>query len=125
MKRDTQAAGDLGAAIDRLRAIADQSGHALLTERPVHPDHRLLDLCATALHHLAPAQKSMAARKDNHWVFKQGAERVAGCAEDQRLYQAYIDGEVRERFEGGRDIQVLAERVNAGLEAELARRGLA
>ena len=35
---------DVGPTIDRLRAIADQSTNALLTEGPVQPDHQLLDL---------------------------------------------------------------------------------
>ena len=42
---------DLGPTVDRLREIATQSTDALLTEGPVHPDHKLLDLCAEALHH--------------------------------------------------------------------------
>ena len=41
-------APNFGAAIERLRSIAMQSGDALLTEGPVHPDHKLLDLCAEA-----------------------------------------------------------------------------
>lgn len=40
------ASPELGATIERLKAIADQATHALLTEGPVHPDYKLLDLCA-------------------------------------------------------------------------------
>jgi hypothetical protein len=52
MKREFPLAGvEMSSTIDRLKAMADESANALLTEGPVHPDHQLLDLCAEALHH--------------------------------------------------------------------------
>jgi hypothetical protein len=45
----------MGAAIERLKALATQSGSALLSEGPVHPDHALLALCAEA-HDLRAAE---------------------------------------------------------------------
>ena len=39
---------DSGAAVERLKVLATQSGEAMVTEGPVHPDHMLLGLCAEA-----------------------------------------------------------------------------
>ena len=42
---------EVAETIGRLRAIASEAGdHLLLGDRPPHPDHKLLDLCADALH---------------------------------------------------------------------------
>jgi hypothetical protein len=46
MSATQRARPDFGPAIDRLRAIAVASTDALLTEGPVQPDHKLIDLCA-------------------------------------------------------------------------------
>jgi hypothetical protein len=44
-------ADELAATIERLRTIAAEAGdHLLLGDGPPHPDHKLLDLCAEALH---------------------------------------------------------------------------
>jgi hypothetical protein len=58
-KERLQQLAGLGPAIARLKEIVAQSGDALLTEGPVHPDYELLDLCATVLHHLSHAQKAL------------------------------------------------------------------
>ena len=65
---------DVGPTIDRLRAIADQSTNALLTEGPVQPDHQLLDLCAEALHYRRLHDEAHAAWRANY------AQRLADCA---------------------------------------------
>jgi hypothetical protein len=70
-----------GDVISRLQTIAAESGDALLIEGPVNPDHALLDLCATALHHLAPAQKA------------QDARRHLSYADGEHLYAVYLEGE--------------------------------
>jgi hypothetical protein len=51
-------------AIEQLRTLADQSGAALLTEGPVHPDHELLRVCSEALHALRQAAAIHAANRD-------------------------------------------------------------
>lgn len=93
MKRTPTPGPDLDATIGRLRAIVAQAGDALVTEGPVHPDHQLLDLCATALHYLAPAQKSQDARDKKEWMSQHGAAREAAYRADQRLYDAFVEGE--------------------------------
>jgi hypothetical protein len=50
MSATQQAKPDFGPAIDRLRAIAIASSDALLTEGPVQPDHKLIDLCVEIAH---------------------------------------------------------------------------
>jgi hypothetical protein len=44
-------------AIERLKALATQSGSALLSEGPTHPDHSVLALCAEA-HDLRAAEQA-------------------------------------------------------------------
>jgi hypothetical protein len=45
-RRDIPMGVDLCAAVDRLKAMAAGGSDALLTDGPVHPDAKLLDLCA-------------------------------------------------------------------------------
>jgi hypothetical protein len=47
----------LGATIDRLRAIAVEAGHQMMTEGPVNPDHQLLEMCGDVLHMLKEAAR--------------------------------------------------------------------
>jgi hypothetical protein len=81
----------LGPAVARLKAIAEQSADALLTEGPVHLDHNLLDLCANALHHLAHAQKAYDARPE--WVHLPKAEQQAALATSDWLYDEHKNSE--------------------------------
>jgi hypothetical protein len=83
---------DFRATIAGLRAIVAASGNARLTEGPVNPDDRLLELCADALFHLSHAQKSYDAR-DRAWLYLQGQEREAAIARDDRLFEEFNEGE--------------------------------
>ena len=53
---------DFVKTIDRLRTIVAETGDALLTEGPVQPDHKLLELCAEALHYRRRAAELKEAR---------------------------------------------------------------
>jgi hypothetical protein len=53
----------LGSTIDRLRAIAAEAGHAMLTDGPVHADHELLELCGDALHLIRKARRQYESRE--------------------------------------------------------------
>lgn len=87
------AAPDFSDAMARLRAIAEASTDSLLTEGPVHPDHRLLDLCATALHHLGHAQKAFSARNSRMLADHPRDQQAAVVEEADRLFQEYQDQE--------------------------------
>lgn len=77
---------DFAPAIARFREIADTSTYALLTEGPVHPDHKLLELCADALHYFKQSERALAARQFTNWVVETDpAKREAGLEEDRRL----------------------------------------
>ncbi len=84
---------DFSAEIGRLKAIAAQSGDALLTEGSVNPDYQLLDLCSEALHHLKHAQKSYDARTWEWLHLKDGPEKTAMHAENDRLLEQHYEGE--------------------------------
>jgi hypothetical protein len=84
---------DFSAEIGRLRAIAAQSGDALLTEGSVNPDYQLLDLCSEALHHLRHAQKSNDARNWDWLHLKDGPEKTAMRENNDRLLEQYYEGE--------------------------------
>lgn len=87
---------DFGPTIERLKQIAADSGHALLTEGPVHPDHVLLDMCATALHHLGHAQKAHDARGLLTWFNESDPKRRDEMlATYDRLFEEYKEGERR------------------------------
>jgi hypothetical protein len=81
---------DMLPAIARFRDIAAQSGDALLTEGAVSPDHKLLDLCATALHHLVAAERARDAR-DKWWISLEGQARKDALAEDGRLIAEMLE----------------------------------
>jgi hypothetical protein len=88
---------DFIAAMNQFRAIALASADALLTEGNVHPDHKLLDLCASALHHLSHAQKAYNARDIEAGYFSDGSEaqKAAVRAENARLYAEYRAGQAQ------------------------------
>jgi hypothetical protein len=87
MKREFPLAGaEMSSTIDRLKAIADQAGDALLTEGPVHPDHQLLDLCAEALHHRRLHDEAKAILKAND------EQRHLDCDRQRRPY--WTDAEI-------------------------------
>jgi hypothetical protein len=92
-ERLQQLAG-LGPAIARIKETVAQSGDGLLTEGPVHPDYELLDLCATALHHLRHAQKARDDRP-NWYSCPEGPEREAAWARDKQLFAEFLEGERR------------------------------
>jgi hypothetical protein len=79
-------------AVARLREIVTQSQDALLTEGEVHPDHELLDLCATALHHLRHAQRAWDERNTAEWLRLEGAPLAAALARDGKLMAAWYEG---------------------------------
>lgn len=60
-------------------------------------DYKLLDLCATALHHLSYAQKAYDARDINAGYFGESSEaqKSAVRAENARPYSEYCAGEQR------------------------------
>jgi hypothetical protein len=89
----TRAKPDFQPAITLFRQIAAQSGAALLTEGDVHPDHKLLDLCAAALHYLVHAQKALDGRRSLAWYGLQGEEQKAAFAQDQRLHAEWQECE--------------------------------
>jgi hypothetical protein len=86
-RRDLPLGPALQPTIDRLREIAAVSGDHLATEGPVHPDHRLLDLCAAALDLIQQADQAAAVyqgkfRAGHEWT---DADRVHGdAARDRR-----------------------------------------
>jgi uncharacterized protein YndB with AHSA1/START domain len=57
-QRDLPPGPSLLPTADRLREIAALSCDSMVTEGPVHPDHRLLDLCAEALHLFSQADEA-------------------------------------------------------------------
>jgi hypothetical protein len=78
-------------AIDQLRAIAAQAGDALLTEGDVQPDHKLLDLCADALHILVHAERAYAARPN--WVGEKDPVKLkAFLALDKEMLETWSNG---------------------------------
>jgi hypothetical protein len=88
MKREFPLARvEMSNTIDRLKAIADQAGHALLTEGPVHPDHQLLDLCAEALHYRRLYDEAHAAWRAND------EQRFANCRRNPGGY--FTDAELK------------------------------
>lgn len=57
--RRTHTTPETTAAIERLRTLAAEAqDHVLLADGPPNPDHKLLDLCAEALHHLVTAERA-------------------------------------------------------------------
>lgn len=79
------------AAIALFRTIAASSGDALATEGPVHADHRLLGLCADALHHLTLAEAIVAEHRremDTLWCGWSEAEKDAWRARCSALTEA-------------------------------------
>jgi hypothetical protein len=83
--------GRFSPAINRLRAIAADAGDALLTEGPVQPDHKLLDLCAEALHVLVHAERAWVARPK--WVGESDQKkRDAMLTLDKELMEAWETG---------------------------------
>lgn len=72
--------GDWAATIDRLKDIASQSAHSILTDGPVHPDHELLEMCAEAMHSRKMHDEHYAIwRKGNH-------QRQQNCVRETRYY---------------------------------------
>jgi hypothetical protein len=65
----------------------------LLTEGPVHPDHKLLELCADALHHLGHAQKAYDKRCVAGWGVGTPEQQKAAYARDSQLFKEYEEGE--------------------------------
>jgi hypothetical protein len=84
---------DMQPAIVRLREIAAQSGTALFTEGPVHPDHEQLEICAHALHHLGHAQKAYDARPEYLHLAHQSEQNAAVRARREELYEDFKEGE--------------------------------
>lgn len=66
---------DFGLAIERLRAVAGGAGDALLSAEPVHPDHRLLTLCAE-LAELRHAEREAFDEKCEKWTWPPGMDRM-------------------------------------------------
>jgi hypothetical protein len=92
MNARLQQLANLGPAMARLREIVTQSQDALLTEGDVHPDHELLDLCATALHHLRHVQRALDKRNTDEWLRLEGAPLAAALAHDRQLMDACHEG---------------------------------
>jgi hypothetical protein len=82
---------DFQSAITLFRQIAAQTGDALLTEGPVNPDHQLLDLCASALHHLVAAQRAYDARRVGEWSQLEGDAQEARRKLDAELLKEWYD----------------------------------
>jgi len=77
---------DFSPAIALFRDIAAQSADAMLTEGPVNPDHRLLDLCAEALHHCTAEAQIGAKRRQFYgrdYMTLTEAERHAALLADK------------------------------------------
>jgi hypothetical protein len=89
-------------AVARLKQIATQSQDAMLMEGDVNPDHRLLDLCADALHYLSHAEKALGARRHLEWYNLKGEEKEAVIARDRQLHAE------REEFERRGKVPLLA-----------------
>jgi hypothetical protein len=95
MKRDKTFGTDLGTAVDRLKAMAAEAGDALLTEGPVNPDYKLLDLCAEIGYRrkLADAaSKRRSAAPWAHWMCKtpeQKLEYAEANAENESASKGY------------------------------------
>jgi hypothetical protein len=85
----------LAPAVARLKQIATQSQDAILMEGAVNPDHRLLDLCADALHYLSHAEKALGARRRLEWLNLKGEERDAAVARDRQLFAEWQEFEGR------------------------------
>jgi hypothetical protein len=81
---------DFSTAIARLREIATTSSDDALTEGPVNPDRRLLDLCAETLHALVHAERAYRSRSWDHgWT---EAEMEAWRTKVRVLMGEYEDG---------------------------------
>ncbi len=83
---------NLGPAVRRLTAIANESADAMLTEGPVSPDHELLRLCGEALHHLVHLEKTRDARRHAPYPhLGTEAEKEAALRLDQQLYEQQLE----------------------------------
>ncbi|HUB48362.1 MAG TPA: hypothetical protein VMB73_25580 [Acetobacteraceae bacterium] len=83
---------DFSPAIALFRDIAAQSGDALLTEGPVNPDHKLLDLCADALHHCTAETQLLEVQRELFGIRFSGAQTKAQQEAALRAdAQAYAD----------------------------------
>jgi len=70
----------ISATIARLRALAAQSGDAMITEGHVETDHELLDLCAAALQHRRLFDEANADWRENH------ERRISECQRQGRSF---------------------------------------
>lgn len=80
--------------IDQLKAIVAQSGDALISEGPVHPDHKLLDIAAEALALVLASNARYATHQEmftsegGPWPQEKRDRANLICAEAHRLRRA-------------------------------------